>query len=58
VLGEVDDLLGEGRRGVQIFVRDFSTHGDFGGGLDGGLNFFGENGLGQLASIRRLRTRI
>jgi hypothetical protein len=49
VLCQVDDLLGQGRSGFEIFVRDFCAHGDFGSGLDGGLDFLGEDGLGGLA---------
>lgn len=39
MLGEVDDLLGEGAGGLQILLGDLGTHTDLSSGLDGGLNF-------------------
>lgn len=37
MLGQIDDLLSEGRGGFQVLLGDFSTHGDFCGGLDSSL---------------------
>jgi hypothetical protein len=57
VLCQIDNLFSKGRSGFEIFVRDFCAHGDFGGGLDGGLDFLGEDGLRQLAFCANVQVR-